>query len=227
MKLIASPACSMGLLAIFGLFFLSLLPACSPLQPAVRPTVYDFGPGALKQTSVSASTTLPPLVPVVLGDVRVSGALDGSAVLYRLAYSDPRQLRPYAQARWSKPPGQLLRQRLGEQLGVHRTVLSAGQGILTATPAIGLHLELDEFSQLFETPDKSSALVRVRVTLGRWMAGGTEQFLAQRTFVVQHPSTSADAAGGVRALGVACDALIGEISQWLQQLDADLGQSRL
>lgn len=224
MKLIAFPARSMGLVAIFCLFFLPFLPACSTLQPAVRPTVYDFGPGSLKQThQTPVSTKLPPLV---LGDVQVSGALDGSAVLYRLAYSDPRQLRPYAQARWSKPPGQLLRQRLGEQLGMHRTVLRAGQGVLATTPAIGVHLELDEFSQLFETPDKSSGLVRVRVTLGRWIATGAEQLLAQRTFVVQQPCTSADAAGGVHALGVASDALIGEISQWLQQVDADLGQSR-
>ncbi|MBK7001019.1 MAG: membrane integrity-associated transporter subunit PqiC [Rhodoferax sp.] len=224
MKLIAVPARSMRLLALFCLFFLSFLSACSPLQPAVRATVYDFGPGALKQTAASASTSLSPLV---LGEIQTSGALDGSAVLYRLAYSDPLQPRPYAQARWSKPPGQLLRQRLSEQLGMHRTVLRAGQGVLTTAPAIGLHVELDEFSQLFETPDKSSGLVRARVTLGRWMAGGSEQFLAQRTFVVQHPSASADAAGGVHALNQACDALIGEILQWLQQVDADLGQSRL
>ncbi len=225
MKLIAAPARPVSLVALFCLFLLSFLSACSPLQPAVRATVYDFGPGPLVQTDkTTANTTLAPLV---LGEIQTSGALDGSAVLYRLAYSDPRQLRPYAQARWSRPPGQLLRQRLGEQLGVHRTVLRAGQGVLTATPAIGLHIELEEFSQLFETPEKSSGLVRARVTLGRWIAGGAEQFLAQRTFVVQHPSTSADAAGGVRALGVACDALIEEISQWLQQVDADLGQSRL
>lgn len=220
MKSIVVTARPISLVAIFLVFFLS---ACSTLKPAVRATVYDFGPGSLKPTAASAGTTL---VPLILGEIQVSGALDGSAVLYRLAYSDPLQLRPYAQARWSRPPGQLLRQRLGEQLGMHRTVLRAGQGVLTTTPAIGLHLELDEFSQLFETPDKSSGLVRVRVTLGRWMAGGAEQFLAQRTFVVQHPCASADAAGGVHALGVASDALIEEISQWLQQVDADLGQSR-
>jgi len=38
--------------------------------------------------------------------------------------------------------------------------------------------------------------------------------------VVQRPATSADAAGGVRALTAATDAAIEELDQWLQQAPA-------
>ena len=49
--------------------------------------------------------------------MEATGLPEGSnAVLYRLAYADGQQLRPYSQARWSQPPAQLLQQRLREQL---------------------------------------------------------------------------------------------------------------
>jgi cholesterol transport system auxiliary component len=87
---------------------------------------------------------------------------------------------------------------------------------------MNLHLDLDEFSQLFETADRSSGLVRLRATLGQG-GEGAERLLAQRSFVVQRPASSADAAGGVRALTQATDALIAEIDQWLQQVEQAQG----
>ena len=193
------------------------LGACSSLQPQTRATVYDFGPGAMP---VAAATQyVAPLPALVLGDVDASAALDSTAVLYRLAYSDAQQLRPYAQTRWSMAPAQLVRQRVLEQLGQRRAVLNAAQGVVVGKPAMNLHLELDEFSQLFESADRSSALVRLRATLG--LGGqGVERLLAQRSFVVQRAATSADAAGGVRALTQATDALIQEIDQWVQQVES-------
>jgi len=155
---------------------------------------------------------------LVLPEVEASAALDSTAVLYRLGYSDAQQLRPYAQARWSMAPAQLVRQRLREQLGQRRAVLQAAQGMATAKPALTLHLELDEFSHWFETPERSSGLVRLRATLAQPEAGG-ERLLAQRSFVVQRAASSADAAGGVRALTAATDALIGEIEQWVGQVE--------
>ena len=192
------------------------LTACSSLQPAARPVVYDFGPGALAPVAASAQARAPALV---LADVEAPGALDGTAVLYRLAYSDTQQLRPYAQARWSMSPAQLLRQRMREQLGQRRSVLSPVQGVTASGNAITLHVELEEFSQLFDAVDHSSGLVRLRATLGEDSAGG-EQLVAQRNFVVQRPATSADAAGGVRALTAATDAVLQELEQWVQQVEA-------
>jgi cholesterol transport system auxiliary component len=83
-------------------------------------------------------------------------------------------------------------------------------------PALTLRLDLDEFSQIFETPERSSALLRVRATLAQ-PVGGSEKLVAQRNFVVQQPSPSPDAPGGVHALTAAADAVILEIDQWVQQ----------
>jgi cholesterol transport system auxiliary component len=165
---------------------------------------------------------LAPLSTLVLAEVEAPAALDSTAVLYRLGYSDAQQLRPYAQARWSMAPAQLVHQRLREQLGARRAVLPVEQGLVAAKPAMALHLELDEFSHWFETAERSSGLVRLRATLAR-PEGGVERLLAQRSFVVQRPASSADAAGGVRALTVATDALIGEMEQWLVQVEKAQG----
>ncbi len=192
------------------------LSGCSSLRPQARATVYDFGPGAVAPV---ATTRMAPLPTLVLAEVDANAALDSAAVLYRLAYSDAQQLRPYALTRWSMPPAQLLRQRLREQLGQRRAVLSAAQGLVVGKPAMTLHLELDEFSQLFDGEQRSSGLVRLRATLGQSDSGGAERLLAQRSFVVQRPASGADAAGGVRALTDAADAVILEIEQWLQQVE--------
>jgi len=148
-------------------------------------------------------------------------ALESAAVLYRLAYSDSQQLRPYAQARWSMPPAQLLRQRLREQLGQRRAVLNATLGMALPPPLMTLHVELEEFSQLFDAADRSTGLVRVRATLGQAGARvGSQELVAQRSFVVQRPAASADAPGGVRAMTAAADAVIQEIDQWVEQTQA-------
>jgi len=156
-----------------------------------------------------------PLPALVLAEVDATSALDTTAVLYRLAYSDAQQLRPYAQARWSMPPAQLLRQRLRENLGQNRMVLGQGEGVAAGHPALTLRVALEEFSQFFETAEKSHGLVRMRATLSHHGAG-IERVLAQRSFVVQRQAGSADAAAGVRALTEASDAVIADLAQWLQ-----------
>jgi cholesterol transport system auxiliary component len=214
MKLIANYIYPMPARALFGLLVL-MLSACGSLQPAVRPAVYDFGPGPLAQ---AATPRMAPLPALALADVQAARALDGTAVLFRLAYSDAQQLRPYAQARWSMPAAELLRQRLREHLGQRRAVLNPADGLGSAEPVRTLRLELDEFSQLFERSDKSVGLLRLRATLSQPGSAGGETLLAQRSFVVQRASPSQDAAGGVRALTAAADAVIEEIDQWTAQI---------
>ena len=188
---------------------LCVLAGCSSLPSApTRPAVYDFGPGAL-QVPANRSPALPP---IVLPAIKAPPALDNAAVLYRLAYADPKQLRPYAQARWSMPPAQLVRQRLSESLRVARAVIDPGD---TAIPLV-LHLELQEYSQLFDSEQTSTGLVRMRATLFE-AKGGTDRLLAQQLFIAQRPAPTPDAPGGVRALLAATDAVIGEIGAWLRQ----------
>lgn len=193
-----------------SLLLAALLAGCA--APAARLAVFDFGPGATRPQLSHRMA----LAPLMLSDVEASSALDSTAVLYRLLYSDAQQLRPYAQARWSMPPAQLLRQRLRESLGQQRSVLAPGDAMVAGT--LVLRLELEEFSQLFESAQSSAALVRVRATLSR--SGNPARLLAQTSFVQQQPGRSADAAGGVQALAQASDAVILQIDQWLQQVSA-------
>ena len=225
MKLIAT--CARGTRAsgqfCIYLALLGLVAGCGAIDKPVRPTLYDFGAGltaaALPDTA-RLSPSRPPLPALVLADIEAAGALDGSAVLYRLGYADGNQLRPYAQARWSAPPPQVVRQRLREQLGRERVVLNPGESgaALARTGADAprvLRIELEEFSHYFDSPTLSFGLLRLRATLLEATAGG-EKLLDQRAIVMQRPAASADAPGGVRALAEATDAAAQAVSQWLQ-----------
>lgn len=201
-----------------SLILVALLAGCAGIvDKPVRPTLYDFGPGQTTAPAASPSTR----APLVLADVDAAGALDGSSVLYRLAYADDHQLRPYAQARWSAPPPQLVRQRLREQIGRDRIVLNPGEGAALARSGgllpRSLRIELEEFSHLFTSTTESVGLVRLRATLLENTAGG-EKLLSQRNVVVQRPAPTADAPGGVRALTAATDAAAAELVQWLAQV---------
>ena len=207
----------------FLVFAVLMLGGCSSLpDKPTRATMYDFGPGALATPPTTRQAPLPPLA---IDDIGTSGgALDNMAVLYRLAYADAQQLRPYSQARWSMPPAQLVRQRLREQLGQRRAVFNAGDSAAlnrsqnAALPLL-LRLNLEEFSHLFTAPDNSVGLIRLRATLVEVTSAG-EKLVGQRNVIVQRPAPSGDAPGGVRALTAATDAAIEELEQWLQQAPA-------
>jgi len=203
---------SVALRTVATLVLTAVLTACGT-SPATRAVVYDFGPGA---TQPVASNRMAPLPPVLLAEVETSVALEGNAVLYRLAYSDAQQLRPYAQARWTTPPAQLLRLRLRELLGQRRSVLVPLDAVAPGT--LALRVELEEFSHYFASPSTSSGLVRVRATLSR--TGSPAKPLAQTSLVVQKPAATPDAAGGVQALAQASDAVIAQLDQWVQQVAA-------
>ncbi len=206
MYLIASCAHSMR---AFGIFCLILTAGCAVRERPPAPVPYDFGAGPLAAAPSPPTAALPALA---LASVQAPAALDGTAVLYRLAYADAQQLRAYAQARWTMPPAQLLLQRLRERLSQQRAVLNPGEG----APRV-LQIELEEFSQVFAAPDQSTGLLRLRATVLQASPSG-ERLVAQRSVVVQRPAPSADAPGGVRALTAATDAAVQEISQWLQQM---------
>lgn len=200
-----------------GLLLAAALAACSAIpDKPVRSTLYDFGPVPAADPALVQAPALPALV---LSDVEVTGALDGSAVLYRLGYADDHQLRPYSQARWTAPPPQLIRQRLRQRLGLERPVMDLGESAALAreggaAPRV-LRMGLEEFSHLFETPARSWGVLRLRVTMLENTTAG-ERLLAQRTFIVRQPAPSPDAPGGVRALAAATDAVAQEIAQWMQ-----------
>lgn len=214
LKKIAASARPASVVVTFAAIFLA---GCSALpQPPVRPVLYDLGPGQL-----APAAEQPPLPALALADVQSAGPVDGStAVHYRLAYADARQLRPYQSARWSQPPAQLLEQRLRAVLGERRAVLRADKALIAArqgqAPTAVLRVELEEFSQIFTSEQGSTGVVRLRATLVEPTPTG-EQLLGQRLFVAQQAATSADAAGGTRALAEATQQAAQALAQWLEQ----------
>lgn len=227
-----------------------LLSGCALQRTAPVPTVFDFGPGALEEAT---STRIGKLPPLEISTLQTSPALNSTAVLYRLGYADVQQLKPYAQARWSMLPAQLIGQHLRSQLAMHRAVVSRGDltpagaarafasipaampspapalANTPATPPIStpvnrteplhhLRLELEEFSQLFDAPDASSGVLRLRATLTQRGASG-EALLAQRNFIARQNAPTADASGGVRALTAATDQVVEDIEAWLVQVE--------
>ena len=242
-KIIAVKAVKTRTSAVLGLIFsvsvsVAVLAGCSALpDKPTRPVLYDFGPGSVAPQTMTREAPLPA---VGLEDITtVGGALDNTALLYRLAYTNAQQLRPYAEARWTTPPAQLVRQRLREKLSERRPVFGARDGLALSRPAVPpvagqpkppsagvleplplrLRLELEEFSHLFTAPETSVGVIRLRATLIDISLGG-ERLVGQRSIVVQRPATTPDAPGGVRALTAATDAAIAELDQWLQTASA-------
>ncbi|MDT0139899.1 ABC-type transport auxiliary lipoprotein family protein [Acidovorax sp. PRC11] len=202
----------------------ALMAGCSALPaPPVRADVYDFGPGLLAQSpSPSSAERGAPLPPIALPEVAVAGPVEGStAVLYRLAYDDPRHLRPYGQARWSQPPAQLVQQALRDQLGLRRAVLMGDEGasqlVDTGKPPVVLRVEIEEFSQVFQSPKASTGVLRLRASLADSTQAG-EKLMAQRVFVVQRPAPTADARGGTLAMAEAAAQAAQDVAQWVERM---------
>ena len=245
MKTIATNAYCISTRGLFVIIFSSLT-ACASPRMAASPAVYDFGPNLLIATTPVAAAPRALLPTLVLSEPQASPALEGTAVLYRLAYADAQQLKPYALARWSTPPAQLIGQRLRQVVSLQRAVVAPGELLqaspqrlvpfnngavanpaLTSSapiasapaqpPLLNLRLELEEFSQVFDNPNTSHALLRLRATLTQ-RSVGSETLLAQRSFVLQRLAPSPDAAGGVRALTAAGDAVVLELEAWLGQV---------
>ena len=178
------------------------LSACAVSQTPASKAVYDFGP-ATARPAVSAPAFTGSLA---LAEVYASPALDNTAVHYRLVYANPQELRPYALARWTMPPAQLVQQRVHNVLAARGPVLAPGIG----SAAYTLKLELEEFNQVFNAPDASQGVVQLRATLLK----GTS-LAAQRSFSVYASAPSADANGGVKALSVAADEVAKQLSDWV------------
>jgi cholesterol transport system auxiliary component len=171
------------------------------------PTLYDFGP--LSSNPANAANPAAAVLPVlVVADAVGPAWLDSQRMHYRLLYADAQQSRPYAHNHWSATPLQLLSARLKSRIA------QAGVKVLSATDASAgetlLRVEVEDFSQSFDTPASSSAQLTLRASLLRH-----HRLLDQRTFSRRLVSASADAPGGAQALARAADAVAADILGWL------------
>ena len=158
MHSIADRAGRTAVAALSGLM-LAALAGCAMSLPdkPQRPQPYDLGPAL--SVAAAAAPSGPALA---IERVESSAAIDGSNIIYRLLYSDGgQQPRPYAQARWTMSPPQLVGQRLREAFSATRPVVEPGAGLA----ALELRTELDEFAHVFESPNASAGVVRLRVTV--------------------------------------------------------------
>lgn len=186
----------------------AMLAACAVTERPPAQQLYDFGPGVPQLKAPEESLITQGLA------LRVQSgpALETPAMLYRLAYADERQLRAYAQSRWSMPPPELVQQRLRDGLGRHFAVLRPGESGATRL----LQIDLEEFSQIYESTSLSKGVLKMRVTL--WHNGPQGgRLLGQRLLQLQHDAPSPDALGGVRALSLAMDAALEQLQPWLMQ----------
>lgn len=175
---------------------------CS-FAPAPTPAAanYDFGPAPAGRQKGARQALL-------VQDISAPAWLDSPLIYYRLAYQDAARPQPYADSRWVMSPAALLTQRLRGQLAA-----SGSGGVVlpgdAARANYALRVELDEFAQVFDSPGKSRAVVRLRATVI-----GNRSLLAQRDFNVERQASTPDAEGGVRALIGASDEVIDQLIGW-------------
>lgn len=135
-----------------------------------------------------------------VGAVRVAAPswLKSPALSYRLLYEAPGERRSYQYSRWVAPPPELLGSLLGRGL--------AGRGGCT------LEVDVDEFIQVFPSPQQSEGVIEARARLRHSQDGA---LLAARAFSVRVPAPSADGPGGAAALAQGSRDLAGAIGTWL------------
>ncbi|MGE5770211.1 MAG: ABC-type transport auxiliary lipoprotein family protein [Betaproteobacteria bacterium] len=163
------------------------------------PVIYDFGAPAARLADAGA------LEGYAL-EVRAPLWFDSLGITYRLAYADPSRLRDYTRARWAGPPAQLIQQRLMQRL----MLVPHGQ----ARTQCVLRIEIDEFSQVFDTANSSRGVLQGRLVVLDRQRGR----LAAEDVKIEKPAASADAPGGVAALIATVDHLAGQLPGWVDSL---------
>lgn len=184
------------------LFSTLLLGACVGGAHNSTPlAVYDFGMPAARLASDDAWSKM-------ALEIKAPSWFDSPSVQYRLAYEDPLKLRDYAASRWAGAPAQLIGQRLRQQLGV------AGATSNTAVDCL-LRLDLQEFSQVFDTPQNSRGVLHGSVSV----LDARRRIVAARLVAIEQPAAGSDARAGVSALVGASDELGRQLAGWLGSLD--------
>ena len=187
---------------VFVLLSALLLSACvggARNTPSIA--VYDFGLPAARLVADGTWSRL-------ALEVRSPPWFDSLSVDYRLAYEDPLKQREYAGSRWAGAPGILLAQRLRQQLG---TVSVTGNTLSLCL----LRVELQEFSQVFDSPQRSRGVLQGSVSL----IDVKRQLVAERQLAIEKPAATADAQGGIDALAAASTELGQLIADWLAGLE--------
>ena len=178
-----------------------VLGGCAIGRPtAPPPATYDFGPLPTPLGGADRSN---------LGlEVRMPAWVDSTGIAYRLAYSDGGRRYEYGLSRLSAPPAQLLALNWRQQLGLSR----GGEG---SDRRCRLRVEVDEFIQVFDTPQTSRGLLQGRMTL----VGKQGTVLGVQPLQQIRPAPAPDARGGTVALTEAASAAGQAMAAWLHSME--------
>lgn len=190
---------------LLALVFAVVLSGCAVGRPAPTATTYDFGLNA------QPVTVAPPLQGALAIDpVRAADVIAGTGIVYRLAYDNAARPEIYSQSRWAATPAELLTQRLQQKLA-HVARGGVVQGTSAVQAGTLLRVELEQFSQVFDAPQRARALVQVRASVIDTQRGS---LVAQQDFRAERP-TAPNAEGAVQGLREASDAVLDDIAHWL------------
>jgi cholesterol transport system auxiliary component len=181
------------------------------LNPEKRESsrVFDLGPPRADAAAAAAQPAI--AATLLIAPVSASAWLDNTGIQYRLAYQDASQPDAYAQNRWAVAPALMLTERLRARFaGAARGVVTAQDG---AKADVSLRIELEDFSQSFDTAQSSKVTVRLRASL---IDINSRALQAQRTFSVERPAAPT-APGAAQALATAGDAALEALLAWTAQ----------
>jgi cholesterol transport system auxiliary component len=181
------------------------LAACS-LGPEKKDAAasYDLGAASSVASTPRIRSSL------LVHAVAAPGWLESNAIVYRLNYQDAARQLSYANSRWAAPAAAMLTQRLRAQLAAASDggIVNIADG---ARADYALRVELEEFSQVFDTAETSRVVIVARASL---VSVARRTLQAQKTFAIDKPAASANAQGGVHALAGASSELVDSIVAW-------------
>lgn len=145
--------------------------------------------------------------------IDVAPWLDGTDLHYRLDYRHDNRVAAYAQSDWLAPPAALLEPLIDGAIADGHAWRAVTGPTGPARTDFSLHVRLDDFSQVFTSPQQSYGALDATATLVDNRDGSP---VAQRHFHVRTPAPAADAKGGVEALNQAALQFVGGLEQWLR-----------
>jgi cholesterol transport system auxiliary component len=171
--------------ALILVFSMAACNGGSPQRP--EPARFDLGPRPVSAAEAG----------VIGVEVSVPSWLAGTGMQYRLLFAEPSRRLDFAESAWTAAPAELLRQSLAIRFG------AGGKG------RCRLHVDLDEFAQLFDSAVESRFVVEGRVALS-----ADQDTLSSRRFSIVEKTGTADARGGVAAAAKAVGRLEEDLGSW-------------
>lgn len=174
-------------------------------------SVYDFGIQPSRHTRNMLQQPEKQRKSILIAEAVAPSWLDNNAIHYRLLYHNPTQSYTYANSRWIATPTAILTQQIRNRI-VSNTNEQVIKDSSTAKADYVLNIELEEFTQVFDTVTESYVVIGLRASL---IERNSRHLFAQKDFRMNERTPTADAAGAVFALSSASNQLINELIDWL------------